>query len=553
MRYAAFACSTILLFTACITAQAEDSKAEARAPRIVNIVNFIRLLEPRSDAITEDVLYETVVKQTELMKQHKLPGTFLLQYDALMEPRYQQLLQGLPDEQFEIGAWWELPQPLVEKAGLEWRGRFPWDWHADVGFASGYTPEQREKLVDVYMADFKKAFGYYPKSVASWFIDAHTLQYMRDRYGIVASANCKDQVGTDGYTLWGGYWNQAYYPSKVNAYMPAQTESQQIPVPVFRMLGSDPLRQYDTGIGHTHQGVISLEPVYGDSGGDPAWVDWFLENFVDGECLAFNYTQAGQENSFTWDGMHRGLEYQFPLIAQLRDEGKVRVETLHESGEWFRRNFETTPATSMTYQTPLRDDTRQTVWFNSRFYRTSLIWQDGHLRIRDIHLFDESVESPILKQKIAGPAVEFYAQPVVDGFHWSSREVLAGIVFQARIDGQDVELTGGEPEVTSPQPGELRILWPLTNVEGTFVIELTERTMHIALEGSSADWWAEFRAAPDAKLPFTGVQAKSLDCSFQSHDYRVDASEGSFTKTDGGFRILPAGGGFTLELAIGGE
>ena len=35
-----------------------------------------------------------------------------------------------------------------------WRGRFPWDWHADVGFATGYTPEEREKLVDVYMNDF---------------------------------------------------------------------------------------------------------------------------------------------------------------------------------------------------------------------------------------------------------------------------------------------------------------------------------------------------------------------------------------------------------------
>ena len=28
--------------------------------------------------------------------------------------------------------------------------------------------------------------------------------------------------GTDGYTLWGGYWNQAYYPSRLNSYMPAQ-------------------------------------------------------------------------------------------------------------------------------------------------------------------------------------------------------------------------------------------------------------------------------------------------------------------------------------------
>jgi len=75
-------------------------------PRIVNIVNFIRLLEPRDPNITEDVLYQTVVDQISLMRRHHLSGTFLLQYDALMDKRYQQLLKSLPRDSFEIGAWW---------------------------------------------------------------------------------------------------------------------------------------------------------------------------------------------------------------------------------------------------------------------------------------------------------------------------------------------------------------------------------------------------------------------------------------------------------------
>ena len=111
-------------------------------PRIVNIINFIRLLEPREKAITEEVLYQTVVNQIELMNKCKLGGTFLLQYDALLDSRYQKLLKNLPDSSFEIGAWWEIPQPLVEKAGMKWRGRYPWDWHANVGFSVGYTPRR---------------------------------------------------------------------------------------------------------------------------------------------------------------------------------------------------------------------------------------------------------------------------------------------------------------------------------------------------------------------------------------------------------------------------
>ena len=90
------------------------SSAFCQKPRIVNIVNFIRLLEPRDPAITEDVLYQTVVKQVELMKKYHLGGTFLLQYDALMDARYQKLMKQLPKDSFEIGAWWEIPKPLVE-------------------------------------------------------------------------------------------------------------------------------------------------------------------------------------------------------------------------------------------------------------------------------------------------------------------------------------------------------------------------------------------------------------------------------------------------------
>lgn len=65
----------------------------------------------------------------------------------------------------------------------------------------------------LYDTVVSQIFGVYPKSVGSWFIDAVTLKYMAERYGVVASCNCKDQIGTDGYTLWGGYWNQGYYPS----------------------------------------------------------------------------------------------------------------------------------------------------------------------------------------------------------------------------------------------------------------------------------------------------------------------------------------------------
>ena len=521
-------------------------------PRIVNIINFIRLNEPRDAAITEDVLYETVVKQIELMRTNKLKGTFLLQYDALLNPRYQQLLKALPADSFEIGAWWEMPQPFVEDAGLQWRGNASWDPRADVDFATGYSPGEREKLADTYMKSFKNIFGYYPKSVGSWFIDAYSLNYLYKKYGIVASCNCKDQIGTDGYTLWGGYWNQAYYPSLKNAYMPAQHESKQIPVPVFRMLGSDAIRQYDEGVGTHRQGVVTLEPVYKFGGGDSAWVHWYFNEFVDGECLDYAYVQAGQENSFTWNAMAKGLLIQFPLIAKLRDENKLQVETLAESGKWFREKYKLTPATSVTINEDLKGSDLKTVWFDSRFYRMNLLWEGGTLRFRDIHLFDENVASAYLTKKSTSTQSSFLTLPFVDGHVWSSPDKIAGLRFKAVVNNKEIVIKGGKPVIRSDVKEELRISWPLESFKGTLVIEMNEHQIKIKLNGNnSIKWFLDLSTATSANLPFKKISTNKVNCKFEGTDYFITTKAGSFSQPADSIalRIAPTDDILILNLA----
>jgi hypothetical protein len=516
-------------------------------PRIVNIVNFIRWLEPRDTAITKDVLYETVVKQIELMKHCRLGGTFLLQYDALIDPRYQQLLRFLPRDSFEIGAWWELPQQLVEKAGLKWRGRYSWDWRADVGFAAGYSVEDRRKLVDVYMEDFKLIFGYYPHSVGSWYIDAYTLEYMYSKYGIIASCNCKDQVGTDGYTLWGGYWNQAYYPSKLSAYMPAQHIEHQIPVPIFRMLGSDPIRQYENGLGQGRQGVVTLEPVYKDAGGDSTWVQWFLKAMIEGPCMEYGYTQAGQENSFTWDAMGKGLEIQFPLIARLRDEGKLKVETLEASGEWFREHYAVTPATSVTVKEDLPGSDRKTVWFDSRWYRANFVWDKGTMRCRDLHLFDEGKPGDLPEANASTVSI-MRTLPFIDGYMWSGKDRLAGMRLMVKEGGQDVELKGGDPEVTDSVKGKLFIRWPLTSYKAALLIELSEDGMRLHMEGEGpTGWYLDLVCSGSAKLPFSKISSHGIEGVFEGRKFGVSVMEGWVGKGGNAAAVATGGPVWTIH------
>jgi hypothetical protein len=523
----------------------QASKKQSEGPKIVNIVNFIRDIEPRDSAVTKDVLFQTVVNQIDLMKKYHLGGTFLLQYDALIDKRYQDLLKGLPKGSFEIGAWWELPQPLIEKAGIKWRGRYAWDWHSNVGFSVGYTPEEREKIIDVYFADFKKIFGYYPKSVAAWVIDAHSLDYMYDKYKIIASANCKDQYGTDGFTLWGGYWNQAYYPSRGNVYMPAQSMDKQLPVPIFRMLGSDPIRQFDHG-----NNVVTLEPVYPDAGGNEKWINWFFSTFANDTALGFNYTQAGQENSFTWKEMHKGLELQMPIIKSLKDEGKVRVETMEQSGRWFRKMYKVTPATTFTVTKDLEGSDQKAIWYDSRFYRLSIAWKDGYLRIRDIHLFNENIPDKYLTGVTTTNQSYFFTLPVVDAYLWGKKDNQDGLRLMEMDNNKEIQLKGGDPVFTNSSKTTAHISWPVGN--GTFEIDLNESSIRITTSGNiKPNWFFDLTVKPDVITTLISIENKQVNFHFDNHNYYINATSGSFEKPDNPsiLRIKPVDNNVTINLS----
>mgnify|MGYP001056533981 FL=1 len=519
------------------------------APRIVNIINFIRGVEPR----TEVDLLEPVKKQIELARKYDLPSTFLLQYDALIRPEFVELLKTQLGPDDEIGVWLEVVQPQVEAAGMKWRGRFPWDWHTDVGFTIGYSPEERRRLVDVLMRKFKEVFGRYPKSVGCWLIDAPTLNYLAEKYGIVAACICKDQSGTDGYTLWGGYWNQAYYPSRRNAFMPAQTAAGQVDVPVFRMLGSDPIDQYDTGIGAERQGVITLEPVYPEAGGNPRWVGWFLEVNVHEPCLAFAYMQAGQENSFGWPAMEKGLQDQYPRLAALRDEGEIRVETLAESGEWFRKTFDRTPATAMVALEDFEGRDRGGIWYESARYRLNLAFEGDSWRIRDIHRFDERYPERYLETRVETNDAFYDTLPVIDGYNWSQpgREPAGIRLVGVNPDGATRPWPTGKPRVEETGRDSLRITIPI-KAGGEIRISCDPGATRFDVENAPGSWALEMRWS-SGRTAITGTDPHAIRYEHNGFQYAAhfpDANVEPGTQPDS-ILIHPNAGSLTLEFEYG--
>jgi len=174
------------------------------------------------------------------------------------------------------------------------------------------------------------------------------------------------------------------------------------------------------------------------------------------------------------------------------------------------------------------------VWYNSRFYRANLLWEKGNLRFRDIHVFDEEVESNYLRKQGKSTKCDYYTLPVMDGFQWSSGESIAGIRFKQIVDGKEVEIKGGEPEISEDDKGGLQIIWPSSKADEFMMISMDEANMKISAKGNSyKGWFLEFGWSDEKEVPFKNIIEKKIEYSYKGNSYFLTAKSGSFTKKEG--------------------
>ena len=302
---------------------------------IVNIMNFVRGCEPRF----EMDLIELIKQELELCQKYGYPNTFLSQYDVLVRDDMVSIVKNQAHTEVEI--WIEMAKCLTEKVGIPWRGReeYDWDWYVDPGFLPSYTQAERKFLIDEIMRKYKEIFGCYPRSAGSWVIDAFSMEYMQKEYDVKAFGICREEYGVDAYTLQGGYYNQGYYPSRLNNICPASTKENQVNAPVFRLLGPDPI--YNYGL-HWYKDEYEMPPTIEpctEMGADPKVVRCFFENYFNNESLAFSYIQLGQENSFGWEEIKKGLPMQFEILDWYVKQGKCTIMTMGDTGEWVSKKL----------------------------------------------------------------------------------------------------------------------------------------------------------------------------------------------------------------------
>ncbi len=514
------------------------------AKNIANIVNFVRAADFRVDARE---LLDTYLQELELARSYPLPCTFLLQYDALVKPEYTApLLDSAGDSRIEVGVWLELCRELVERAGIEWRGRpgCDWDWHVDPDMLMAYTPDERYRLIDLIMEKFREVFGYYPRSAGSWLIDSRSVEYMSEKYQLDAVCVCKEQYGTDGYTLWGGYYNQGYYPSKKNMFLPAQTKGEQVSTPVFKMLGPDPIYQYDDGFDEHYnpsalQHVMTLEPTWG-CGANPDWVDWYFDTIYENESLGFAYCQTGQENSFTWKNIAPGLKMQYEKLMALVNAGKIEVMKLCDTGKWFKSKFDSTPATAMSALSDWKGEGRQSVWYDCKNYRVNWYREDGRLGIRDMFGFDENYTERYYDTPSHGNTADYDALPLLDGYRWSGNDIRAMLAFTDSAG----RLLDGSITSSENAGGRLRLAFDLDGhtaeaLMGETGIEIDTGAVGIELRMSVNSY---------ADTTLSHVDAATVKYSHNGMNYFLRVDGAMFILGENSLRLIPDGTKFKVKF-----
>ena len=505
---------------------------------IVNIYNFIRKShQDPSEFIPDD--FETIRNQLILMKQYGLPGTYALKHDALVDPTYQALLKDYLDENDEISAWWEISSELCRRAGVGFRDsrqEEEYDDRVDSAYSLGYDPEDRKKLVDTYMADFYAVFGKYPKTIGSWVLDNVTISYAAEKYGLVGACICRDQLGTDGFTLWGGYPNGMYFPCKKNIFIPAQTEENQLKVPVFRLLGPDPIYNFEADARDGLQGVYSLEPAW-LPGRDPKFISWIFSCITDEDSLGIGYAQVGQENNFLWENIRPGFEPQLKHVMELQKQGKIRIENMAQSAQWFAQQYRITPPLSYQAKTDWIEGTELTAQnYASCNYRVSLMGEKDTLRIRELFQYREAYPSRYLDGAMQTTKSYFDALPVLFPQIWGGAKDRAFI----RL----VDENGREPvgKVTYDKVND-RVARATLENEGEKTVEITMDPAGVTISGAGLRF---------DRLPvFTGWNGNEISMRYENFDYSFTVSCGDILRAGcDGLEIKPVDGCVRLTFGV---
>lgn len=431
---------------------------------------------------------ESVQKQIALMATNKLPSTWLLQYDVLSDDTALNLFEGLSENQ-DIGILLEVSENLATDADVAYLfGDGDWA-RADKVLLSGYSPLERERMLDMTFEKFKNKFGFYPTSVGAWYIDTLSLDYLVKKYHIQAVMYVSDQYQTDSYGLWGQPWGAPYYPSKFNSLIPAHDLTDRLDVVKIQWAARDPVRGY---------GLTAADSIYSvqanDYMGNNLGINYF-KKLSQTYLFSLNSLaqltvgiETGQEGATFFDEYKRQIQF----LSDLEKDGQITFQTMSAFAQKYKQQFAGVSPSSLIYSDDYADALKQAIWYSNSNYRIGLIKKGQNLVVQDLRVYPPLFIFEDIFQKDTNHKLRRFIPSRIDEVADKNEKVILSNIDKIKVvrDGENVILS-----VLGSDKKEHKILLAENNViidgKEFFSISNQHNDVKLFFAGKLMDYWRE--------------------------------------------------------------
>lgn len=350
---------------------------------------FVTIVNPIRTPLYDRDLKANLEAQYRELAKRQMTATWLLTYDVMQDPKVSSEF-SLMNKSQEFGIFLEVTPKLAKDADVLYNKTDSWH-RANSVFLSGYTQEERFKLIDKIFESFKQLFGYYPNSVGAWWIDSYSLEYTKTKYNITANLTVSDQFSTDGYQVWGQYFSTPYYPSKYHAAMPAVALENKLDIVTIQWAPRDPLNGYGGG----EESLYSTQDYFTINLSDEYFAK-LVDLYARTNQNKFGHITVGLEGDLSPQAYKGIFAKQLDIIKAKEQQGVIRVITMKDFSNWYRNNFQALSPAQIIQTDDLLGKKIKTIWYQSPNFRINIIYNydTKETKVRDFRTYHNNFQEP---------------------------------------------------------------------------------------------------------------------------------------------------------------
>ncbi|MDO4543971.1 MAG: hypothetical protein Q4C01_05390 [Clostridia bacterium] len=265
-----------------------------------------------------------------------------------------------------------------------------------------FDEKTKREIVDDVFSMFFDRFGFYPESTSSYFLDAYTINYIKENYPSVkcAVATCWEEgpkayhtCNNSWYTFMdGGPWNP-WIPSKVNSHCPASSKEDDSGIVAIPHLSRDLIACFDGNGSNfgTHPQNVLRGMIYYKDGDEYEYpylynlIDQYrhLGKYNDGYSYNMMFVGPGWLNKLgRWEAPYELLAKSYDdgmkYYGKLKEKGCLTDMTMSEFADFYRlRHPDYNTAECALWKDILYGSDKQYFWYADPFLRTCLDFNQG--------------------------------------------------------------------------------------------------------------------------------------------------------------------------------